>query len=403
MARLFRNLVSQNKVRLQQDGYDLDLTYLTNDIIAMGLPASGKESLYRNPIDEVVRFLEERHAERYKVFNLCNERTYDISKFGAACAAFPFDDHGAPPLALVSAFCASCKAWLLQGLDHVVAVHCKAGKGRTGLMVSCLLMHLGHEKSASEAIAFYNKRRTHDGRGLTVPSQRRYVFYYERLLRGESTETGPRTLSAVQVSNVPAGMMTLLVTVQEQAGGAGPQTLPVDLEAVVGDSAKLRCSMTVRDDIRVSLAVPDDKGGTELCRLWINVCLEPDEACFSLHKEKLLSEIDVVSKGSLPTGFAITLFFDARREGDGKAPSAETPSSPSPAPTAPPVPSPALSAASQRCATSSRDAAHPIACPEPEPAAPPDPQPIASPEHAPAAACPNPGPADESPNSKAAV
>ena len=79
-------------------------------------------SRYRNPIDEVVRFLEERHADRYKVFNLCNERTYDISKFGAACAAFPFDDHGAPPLALVSAFCASCKAWLLQGLDHVVAV-----------------------------------------------------------------------------------------------------------------------------------------------------------------------------------------------------------------------------------------------------------------------------------------
>ena len=65
MAKLLRNLVSQNKasviaptprcarsrqfdcpqVRLQQDGYDLDLTYLTNEIIAMGLPASGKESL----------------------------------------------------------------------------------------------------------------------------------------------------------------------------------------------------------------------------------------------------------------------------------------------------------------------------------------------------------------------
>ena len=52
-------------------------------------------------------------------------------------------------------------------------VHCKAGKGRTGLMVSCLLMHLGHEKCAKDAIDFYNRRRTHDGRGLTVPSQRR--------------------------------------------------------------------------------------------------------------------------------------------------------------------------------------------------------------------------------------
>ena len=98
MQRVFRHLVSQNKKRHQDGDFDLDLTYLTDEIIAMGLPASGSEAMYRNPIDEVVRFLETHHAERYKVFNLCNERSYDISKFGASCASFPFDDHGAPPM-----------------------------------------------------------------------------------------------------------------------------------------------------------------------------------------------------------------------------------------------------------------------------------------------------------------
>ena len=54
-----------------------------------------------------------------------------------------------------------------------VVVHCKAGKGRTGVMACCLLMHLGYHKTAAESIAYYNHRRTKDGKGLTVPSQRR--------------------------------------------------------------------------------------------------------------------------------------------------------------------------------------------------------------------------------------
>ena len=95
MASFLRKLVSQNKMRHVEAGFDLDLTYLTQELICMGLPATGRESLYRNPIEQVVRFLELHHQGRYKVFNLCNERSYDISHFGDACASFPFDDHGA--------------------------------------------------------------------------------------------------------------------------------------------------------------------------------------------------------------------------------------------------------------------------------------------------------------------
>lgn len=215
MQKVFRHLVSQNKKRHQEGDFDLDLTYLTDEIIAMGLPASGSEAMYRNPIDEVVRFLETHHAERYKVFNLCNERSYDISKFGASCASFPFDDHGAPPMALVCAFCASAKSWLLGSLENVVVVHCKAGKGRTGVMVCCLLLHLGYHRDADAAIEFYNHRRTRDGRGLTVPSQRRYVRYYARQLSARpSLAVMPRLLVGVQVDGVPAGLPYLAIVLQ---------------------------------------------------------------------------------------------------------------------------------------------------------------------------------------------
>ena len=73
LASKARHLVSQNKNRLKEGKFDLDLTYLTDEIIAMGLPSSGAEALWRNPIDEVVQFLELKHPGRYKVFNLCNE------------------------------------------------------------------------------------------------------------------------------------------------------------------------------------------------------------------------------------------------------------------------------------------------------------------------------------------
>jgi len=45
-----RGIISGKKNRFIQDKYNLDLTYITPRIIAMAYPASGIESLYRNPI-----------------------------------------------------------------------------------------------------------------------------------------------------------------------------------------------------------------------------------------------------------------------------------------------------------------------------------------------------------------
>ena len=309
MQKVFRHLVSQNKKRHQDGDFDLDLTYLTDEIIAMGLPASGSEAMYCNPIDEVVRFLETHHAERYKVLNLCNERSYDISKFGASCASFPFDDHGAPPMPLVCAFCASAKSWLLGSLENVVVVHCKAGKGRTGVTACCLLLHLGYQRDADAAIAFYNHRRTRDGRGLTVPSQRRYVRYYARQLSARpSLAPMPRLLVGVQVDGVPAGLPYLAIVLQEHGGPTvrQPHQLVIDLEAVVGATQRLACRLRLREDVKVELHSPE----TAICRMWIHPAFEPATARFAHDADKFQSDVDVVTKGILPKGFALTLFDD---------------------------------------------------------------------------------------------
>jgi len=321
-----RKLVSQNKQRHVEDGFDLDLTYLTEQMICMGLPAEGTERYYRNPIEQVVQFLEKRHAGNYKVFNLCNERSYDISHFGDACASFPFDDHSAPQLAMIGAFCASAKAWLAGGMERVVVIHCKAGKGRTGCMACSLLMHLGFERTAQSAIAFYDHRRTRDGKGLTSPSQRRYVGYYERVLASEWHEGVERSLTGVALLNAPSRRPSIVVTISHQAdeaAGTG-ERLSVRLTAARGaPSGAMRdvaCEWRARSDLKIELA--DGETGGLLARLWIHPAFEPPCARFPyLGKEPTRSQLDLPTgirrrelklEGAgvaLPEGFALELRF----------------------------------------------------------------------------------------------
>jgi len=48
-----RKIVSGKRNRYQDDQYNLDITYITQRVIAMSFPAQGFESLYRNDIDNV--------------------------------------------------------------------------------------------------------------------------------------------------------------------------------------------------------------------------------------------------------------------------------------------------------------------------------------------------------------
>ncbi|KAI3916022.1 hypothetical protein MKW98_004463 [Papaver atlanticum] len=184
-----RHMVSQNKRRYQEGEFDLDMTYITENIIAMGFPAGDMssgffgyvEGFYRNHMEEVIKFFETHHKDKYKVYNLCSERLYDASLFEGKVACFPFDDHNCPPIQLITSFCQSAYSWLKEDIENVVVVHCKAGMARTGLMISSLLLYLKFFPTAEESMDYYNQKRCVDGKGLVLPSQIRYVKYFERI------------------------------------------------------------------------------------------------------------------------------------------------------------------------------------------------------------------------------
>eukprot|EP00299_Pterocystis_sp_00344_P008182 c3001_g1_i1.p1 GENE.c3001_g1_i1~~c3001_g1_i1.p1 ORF type:complete len:549 (-),score=104.33 c3001_g1_i1:58-1704(-) len=188
-----RALVSKKKRRFKTEAFNLDLSYITDRIIAMGFPSEDSEGLFRNPMDQVVRFFESRHSGHYRVYNLCSEpdRKYDHSKFPTGqVTEMGFDDHNPPPFLLIETFCKDAEEWLQKDPDNVVATHCKAGKGRTGTLICCLFLYLKDFDRAEDALRFFGLMRTIDNKGVTIPSQIRYVRYFEHR-QGRNVEHPP--------------------------------------------------------------------------------------------------------------------------------------------------------------------------------------------------------------------
>lgn len=200
-----RSIVSKKKKRYvsADEGFDLDLSYITPRIIAMGFPSSGVEAAYRNPMPEVQRFFKSRHAGHYKIYNLCSERAYDITGYFDLVERCPFDDHNPCALKLVERFCQSVDAYLSEHPQNVVGIHCKAGKGRTGMMISAYLLHAGICTTAEDALSRFAHERTQNGKGVTIPSQIRWVHYYEQLLRREEVLSYTYRITHIRLVTVP--------------------------------------------------------------------------------------------------------------------------------------------------------------------------------------------------------
>ena len=183
-ANIFKRLVSKKKRRIQTEYYDLDMCYITERVIGMGFPAYGCERIYRNTLEDTRNFLDRYHRD-YKIYNLCIEkdRIYPKTYFeNTLVGLFPFNDHSPCPCKLILDFCVDLCLYLTSHPRGVAAIHCKAGKGRTGVMIVCYLIFSGLCKTSDEALVHYANQRTLNNKGVTIASQKRYIRYFETFL-----------------------------------------------------------------------------------------------------------------------------------------------------------------------------------------------------------------------------
>uniref|UniRef100_A0A8C2UCB5 Tensin 3 n=1 Tax=Coturnix japonica TaxID=93934 RepID=A0A8C2UCB5_COTJA len=168
-----------------EEGYELDLTYITERIIAVSFPAECSEETYLHNLQDVTRMLKSKHGNNYLVLNL-SEKRYDLTKLNPKIMDVGWPDLHAPPLDKVCTICKAMESWLNSDPQHVVVIHCKGGRGRIGVVISSYMHFTSVSTSADQALDRFAMKKFFDDKvsALMQPSQKRYVQFLSGLLSG---------------------------------------------------------------------------------------------------------------------------------------------------------------------------------------------------------------------------
>jgi len=291
-------------------------------MIAMGFPAHNMEAAYRNSMSDVQKFLTKYHKGHYKVYNLCSERSYKETEF-EKFAAFPFADHNAPPFQLLLNCCVDISHFLKADEKNTAVVHCKAGKGRTGVVVSAYLLYAGICKTAKEALEMFGRERTSNNKGVTIPSQMRYVRYMEFFLKkyhsiGKEFQMKGVPLKIISVRMFPIANFDV-------GGGCDPYFILSNSEGKKFYNHKkkigkipewrkeghheIKCDVPIQGDVLISFYDHDAVSADDkMCACWINTSF--------IRKSPLLlkkNELDKAVKDKkckhFPAKFHVEIFF----------------------------------------------------------------------------------------------
>uniref|UniRef100_A0A8C2HM52 Tensin 2a n=1 Tax=Cyprinus carpio TaxID=7962 RepID=A0A8C2HM52_CYPCA len=185
--------------------YDFDLTYITERIISVFFPPLLEEQRYRLNLREVASMLKSKHQDKFLLFNL-SERRHDITRLNPKVHDFGWPDMHAPPLDKICAMCKAMENWLNSDPQHVVVLHCKGNKGKTGVIIAAYMHYSKISAGADQALSTLAMRKFCEDKvsPSLQPSQNRYIYYFGGLLSGAiKMNSSPLFLHQVLIPTIP--------------------------------------------------------------------------------------------------------------------------------------------------------------------------------------------------------
>ncbi|XP_029995021.1 tensin-2 isoform X5 [Sphaeramia orbicularis] len=191
--------------RVMERHYDFDLTYITERIISVFFPPKLEEQRYRLNLKEVAAMLKSKHQDKFLLLNL-SERRHDITRLNPKVHDFGWPDLHAPPLDKICAICKAMEMWLTSDPQHVVVLHCKGHKGKTGVIIAAYMHYSKISAGADQALSTLAMRKFCEDKvsSSLQPSQNRYIYYFGGLLSGAiKMNSSPLFLHQVLIPSLP--------------------------------------------------------------------------------------------------------------------------------------------------------------------------------------------------------
>ncbi|XP_067929221.1 tensin-3-like isoform X10 [Watersipora subatra] len=185
--------------------FDMELTYITERIIALSFPDDGSEVTYRQNAAEVSGMLSTKHGNKYAIVNLSgasrilSQNNWQVYEFG-------FPSNLAPALEALCSICQTVATWLSNSKEHVIVFHCKTGIDRLACVLAAYINYSTIYDGKSEALNRFAMKQFFDEQLVKFlnASQTRYVLYFTQLLTNNlSLRNEPVYLQHIMLYGLP--------------------------------------------------------------------------------------------------------------------------------------------------------------------------------------------------------
>ena len=234
MAKMLKTetVVGSKSYIVQPDQYILPMPKGGDHVFSMKCPVEKSDVTYSGQaeIGAISTYLNSQFGDRYLIINV-SDVPYDYGIFHGKVQEFFFPGYPAPPIKVLVQMCVTVQSWLkhqkgtnkANSLRHsggggasvessktsrqpdpyAVLFHCKTGKGRSAVVVAAFLAWISAFPSPMEALDSVCEALKMPVEMVTIPSQRRYIEYFTRILDGAKPAARTLILSRVIVHSVP--------------------------------------------------------------------------------------------------------------------------------------------------------------------------------------------------------